>query len=799
MKPPYEYSPIIADEHAFRIARLLPAKKSDVDIEIEIIHASLDEDNLIPYEAVSYVWGSPEMSCSVSVQGSCLKVTNNLQLVLRDLRLPNQERLLWIDGICINQNDRNDQEEKEKNHQVRQMGKIYRSAERVLFHLGRSTDLTPIMRNTLEKLQQLRCEPTQSDWETVSSDLAEFHNNFYENIRQSMESMLIFPWFRRIWIIQEVANARNALIHWGPTPLSVHCFVALVRILNIKMDRHQTAILDMMPLRRRSELPSSSKQDLYDLLIRFNEAQTSKDHDKIFALLGMCSDGKGQGTITVDYSQSLPILIRKAIAYMSYCDINDLPATLDPTDILTKRINSLLDNLVADFAINSKLTSLRSLLLNRGDTIIITLEILEKTVGNSKTEMKAVDMLLNHRPDTITVPIRLIENVFSAGRRDLAQLLLASSKKFPFMAKWTQTLISETDNNSPGSALGLTQFGRAVLDGKGNMKQLIREGVNVNAWGLVGLTPLGCATIRNDVGAIGILLENNVDVNDGIWPPLLIAAKNGQENIVKILLDHEADIESRDNQGRTALSVAVKHGRENVVKVLLEYGASIKTNDNYGRTPLSIAASGGFKHMLLLSRSEIENKHMQELVIGHILQYLKDNGDQLMVENMERRGKGSQRHLMNDGAGYRREMKSKKEILVEIFDSEILDHEILDDLFSVSEIRQGRLDELINSKLSNYAFKIQTTTPQIGGVYSTILQLLLRKCSDVDSVDAFGRTPLWWAVNYGHQSAVAILPKNKPYSSHVRSGFSEKPLLKLAVRNGHQEITPQLLKETALL
>ena len=81
----YKYDPITADEYAFRLILLHPG--SEPKITIEIFHALLDTDldkeldkdlgkeenknlyeYLIPYEAVSYVWGSPEMCAPVYVR-----------------------------------------------------------------------------------------------------------------------------------------------------------------------------------------------------------------------------------------------------------------------------------------------------------------------------------------------------------------------------------------------------------------------------------------------------------------------------------------------------------------------------------------------------------------------------------------------------------------------------------------------------------------------------------------------------------------------------------------------------------
>ena len=74
--------------------------------------------------------------------------------------------------------------------------------------------------------------------------------------------------------------------------------------------------------------------------------------------------------------------------------------------------------------------------------------------------------------------------------------------------------------------------------------------------------------------------------------PLSWAAKNGHVDVVKLLLNANANIETEDKEyGRTPLSWAAENGHVDVVKLLLNANANIETEDKeYGRTPLSWAA-----------------------------------------------------------------------------------------------------------------------------------------------------------------------------------------------------------------
>lgn len=90
------------------------------------------------FEALSYEWGDPDKPRhEIIVNGQPFKVWENLFYALKYIRpVPLRDnhvnsRILWIDAICINQDDID-----ERNHQVGMMGDIYRKADKVPVWLG---------------------------------------------------------------------------------------------------------------------------------------------------------------------------------------------------------------------------------------------------------------------------------------------------------------------------------------------------------------------------------------------------------------------------------------------------------------------------------------------------------------------------------------------------------------------------------------------------------------------------------------------------------------------------------------
>ncbi|KAK0708717.1 heterokaryon incompatibility, partial [Lasiosphaeris hirsuta] len=83
------------------------------------------------YEAISYAWGNVKSEEKIICNGRLLRITSSLAAALRRTRLRDRPRVLWADGICINQKDDSDKEQ-----QVPLMAAIYSQAKQVLCWLG---------------------------------------------------------------------------------------------------------------------------------------------------------------------------------------------------------------------------------------------------------------------------------------------------------------------------------------------------------------------------------------------------------------------------------------------------------------------------------------------------------------------------------------------------------------------------------------------------------------------------------------------------------------------------------------
>jgi len=151
---PYKYSALDEDQQQIRLLTLMRGSKlSKLRVELKTVRLSKDE---IPkYEALSYAWGSSDRPFDLSVGEGIVSITRNLARALPYLRYKEKDRILWIDAICVNQNDL-----VERSKQVDRMADIFSLATRVVVWLGEEEADSTLALSTLEMLDS-RIEP---DW-----------------------------------------------------------------------------------------------------------------------------------------------------------------------------------------------------------------------------------------------------------------------------------------------------------------------------------------------------------------------------------------------------------------------------------------------------------------------------------------------------------------------------------------------------------------------------------------------------------------------------------------------------------
>ncbi|KAJ4329094.1 hypothetical protein N0V84_000453 [Fusarium piperis] len=242
--------------------------------------------HLPPYEAVSYCWGGEDGDYTKSefiiVGGRLFPITKNCSAVLRKIRKPNKKRVIWIDSICINQNDVN-----ERSVQVSQMGKIFSAARKVHIYLGNNID-DGIASKALHVLRSM-------------GNLREFSMRL-KNRAEAVKTLFSQTYFSRMWIIQEVLLAKSVALHWG-TATSPWRTLSEGHLEELKKYGIDSCIPEWMRIRATTKNFRNS-ETLGELLFSAMGSTASNDRDKVYGIYGLLFDAEEEG-LTVDYSLSV--------------------------------------------------------------------------------------------------------------------------------------------------------------------------------------------------------------------------------------------------------------------------------------------------------------------------------------------------------------------------------------------------------------------------------------------------------------------------------------------------------------
>ena len=172
----YTYSPL--PPRTIRLLHLMPHDGNGDFIRCQLIEYPIQEtwERADLYEALSYCWGGSDKPCSISIGQCCLPITANLHAALLRLRHRLLGRFLWVDAVCINQDDKSEQAQ-----QVRSMAEIYSKASRVIVWLGKAEAEA----GTLKAI----CAPGHRS-DDSSKSLS----------KEAVLALFALPWFRRIWV-----------------------------------------------------------------------------------------------------------------------------------------------------------------------------------------------------------------------------------------------------------------------------------------------------------------------------------------------------------------------------------------------------------------------------------------------------------------------------------------------------------------------------------------------------------------------------------------------------------------------
>jgi ankyrin repeat protein len=138
------------------------------------------------------------------------------------------------------------------------------------------------------------------------------------------------------------------------------------------------------------------------------------------------------------------------------------------------------------------------------------------------------------------------------------------------------------------------------------VQALVAAGADIDKRNAFKETPIMLACLAGSMPIVSFLLSKDAQINQPGWTPLLYAATNGRTDLVKLLLDNSAYIDSAAPNGTTPLMMAVRGGYIDTVRLLLDEGADPTLKNENGDTATSWAVSGKQTDMADLISAKIK-------------------------------------------------------------------------------------------------------------------------------------------------------------------------------------------------
>lgn len=271
----YRYSPLETDD-AIRLLILDAAPDPEDPLSGSLAqHAAITE--ALDYWAISYVWGEQDFHHTLELREedgdiSYLKITSSVNTVLKRFRNSHTPQNLWIDAICLNQDD-----ETEKAHQVPVMGRIYEKAGGVHIWLGAEDKHTASIFGFLHEAPYV---PDRGDEES-ELELLRLMTKYLPRKSNPYAEFSFRPWFLRRWIVQEAWLARQATFYCGRYSISLPTYVrAIHRLQSAKLFDYSTNMVSRLGR-------PTARVDMLELLYRFHAGNCLDRRDRIAALYGL--------------------------------------------------------------------------------------------------------------------------------------------------------------------------------------------------------------------------------------------------------------------------------------------------------------------------------------------------------------------------------------------------------------------------------------------------------------------------------------------------------------------------------
>ncbi len=304
------------------------------------------------YAAISYTWGpNPKYAKTlgtgsapadpytriVRVNGRPFRIRINLWNLLYHLRQRGESRFLWVDALCIDQENL-----EERNFHVYRMSKVYENAEKTIVWLGLPSDDRRQAR-VLEFIHEMALFCRKQPTEMGTRIFREKYLN--DGLTQRWANVLELcrgTYWGRTWILQEFIQASQIEVLCGIASLDGKDLEDVVKTIRSITQPSASAAIQgpplpayvhkfthTIPFRLTSRRISHTASRLEDLLAEFYDSKCTERRDKIYGILGIADDYRAtdepdnempgsayRGPLQPDYSKDILDVYFEVIKYL---------------------------------------------------------------------------------------------------------------------------------------------------------------------------------------------------------------------------------------------------------------------------------------------------------------------------------------------------------------------------------------------------------------------------------------------------------------------------------------------------
>ncbi|KAF5652147.1 heterokaryon incompatibility (HET) domain protein [Fusarium sp. NRRL 25303] len=342
-----------------------------------LTEVSLDSP-ILDYRALSYTWGDPARTTRILVNGewlvcACQKESEIPVPLDHQFTFPT---LLWVDAICINQDD-----PVERAQQVALMQQIYSRASSVLVWLGRATEQTVPAFRLLLGLAELSRSTPEDQKDYIAHVI---RDEYFKGHWLALGELLQREWWYRVWTIQEVVLGSGIhvvcgsfVVEWSLIRKAIAVFQLGCHYMDEMMEAtvfsetyhyffplqkgaYRISVIDRLKAdtRQNRDTRSSKRPSvgtyLADLLDKTRDYDATDPRDKVYAIIGLLNQSGYKSPIMVSYQitvEDLYIQVAKVIQQGS--ETLDIMSQVEVKPLTHQDIRSGLPSWVPNWTVRS--------------------------------------------------------------------------------------------------------------------------------------------------------------------------------------------------------------------------------------------------------------------------------------------------------------------------------------------------------------------------------------------------------------------------------------------------------------